>query len=174
MKLRRAKESEASVLSALAMESKAHWPYTRSQLAAWRESLSISAPMIRSFPTYVAEADEDIVGFILLAPKAEQWQLEHFWVRPSRMGQGVGKLMLQEACRLAAEAGASSLLIESDPNAEPFYLACGANRVGQIPAPIEGAEARVLPLMVLATKQSNPSIERTCPGKPGHASHVKR
>lgn len=21
---------------------------------------------------------------------------------------------------------------------------------------------------------SNPSIERTCPGKPGHASHVKR
>jgi hypothetical protein len=27
---------------------------------------------------------------------------------------------------------------------------------------------------VLATLMPNPSIERTCPGKPGHASHVKR
>jgi len=27
---------------------------------------------------------------------------------------------------------------------------------------------------VLSCARSNPSIERTCPGKPGHASHLKR
>src|ERR1041384_4381549 len=33
----------------------------------------------------------------------------------------------------------------------------------------------VLPVLRLATgAMPNPSIERTCPGKPGHASHVKR
>lgn len=151
MKLRHAREDEASILSALAMESKAHWQYSQTQLTAWRENLSITAEMIRSFPTYVAEAKQEIPGFFLLAPKSGQWQLEHFWVHPSRMGRGVGKRMLQEACRIAEGGGASSLLIAADPNAEPFYVACGASRVGQIPAPIEGADARVLPVLVVAT-----------------------
>ena len=175
MKLRRAREDESPKLSALAIESKAYWPYSQTQIAAWRESLSISAEMIRSLPTYVAEAEQQVVGFFLLAPKAEQWQLEHFWVHPSRIGRGVGRFMLREAGHIAAEAGATSLLIEADPNAEPFYVACGASRVGQIPAPIEGAETRVLPLLVFPTKQSNPSIERTSQGlRPCAASHVKR
>jgi len=29
-------------------------------------------------------------------------------------------------------------------------------------------------LHTVVAELANPSIERTCPGKPGHASHVKR
>lgn len=152
MKLRAAKEHEAPILSALAMESKAYWSYSEAQLASWQESLSISAEMIRASPVYVAEEEQKIVGFFLLIADAAQWRLEHLFVHPVHLGRGAGKLLLREACRIAAEGGASSLLIEADPNAEPFYASCGAIRVGQVPAPIEGAEARVLPLMVLATK----------------------
>jgi hypothetical protein len=39
--------------------------------------------------------------------------------------------------------------IDSDPNAEPFYLACGAERTGAIPAPIAGQPARVRPQLVV-------------------------
>lgn len=149
MKLRRARKDEAPMLSMLAMESKAHWSYSQAQLAEWRESLRVSAEMIGSCPTYVAEMEQHVVGFFLLVPEAGQWQLEHFWVHPSRMGQGVGRFMLREAARVAAAAGANTLLIEADPNAEAFYLACGAVRIGQTPAPIEGMASRVLPLMAL-------------------------
>jgi hypothetical protein len=38
---------------------------------------------------------------------------------------------------------------------------------------VPGRAARATPRL-LHHAMLNPSIERTCPGKPGHASHVKR
>ena len=159
--VRRAREDEAEALSTLATASKAHWAYSQAQLAAWQDGLNISPEMVRAFPAYVAESNEHIVGCFLLVPEKEHWQLEHFWVHPSCMGKGVGRLMLSEATRIAAESGVSHLLIEADPNAEAFYIACGADRIGQIPAPIDGASQRVLPLLALATEQPNPTMTRT-------------
>ncbi len=175
MSVRRAREDEAQVLSALALASKSYWPYTKAQVKAWQENLTVSADMIRSFPTYVAEAEQLVVGFFLLAPEAQRWRLEHFWVYPSGIGRGVGKRMLRHALQFVAAAGADSLLIESDPYAEGFYLSCGAQRIGETPAPIEGEEARVLPLLVLSAQQSNLSVERTDNGAPPlPAANVKR
>lgn len=150
MEIRRAIESESGALSALAMAAKAHWAYSDAQLAAWREALTISPEAIRSFPVYVAESQGHIAGFFGLAPGSGEWQLEHFWVHPSCMGQGVGKLMLSAAVRVAKGLGASQLMVESDPHAERFYLTCGAQRIGQNPAPIEGKPERVLPLLAIA------------------------
>jgi hypothetical protein len=45
--------------------------------------------------------------------------------------------------------GASGLLIDADPNAELFYIACGATRFGEIPAPITGQPDRVRPQLEL-------------------------
>lgn len=154
MNFRQAKEYEASALSALAAASKAHWPYTSAQLTLWKKTLTISPDMVRAFPTYVAELNQEVVGFFVLIPEGMQWKLEHFWIHPFHMGQGYGKSMLAEAASIAAQGGAESLLIESDPNAEPFYLACGAKRIGERPAPIEGAAQRVLPVLLLSTTQA--------------------
>jgi hypothetical protein len=44
-----------------------------------------------------------------------------------------------DAIRRAREAGFEELLIESDRFAEPFYLAMGAERMGAIPSPVDGA-----------------------------------
>jgi len=35
--------------------------------------------------------------------------------------------------------------VDADPNAESFYLACGADRCGEVPAPIRGEPGRVRP-----------------------------
>ena len=43
-----------------------------------------------------------------------------------------------------------TLHIDADPHAERFYLACGALRVGAVPAPLEGEPQRVRPQMALA------------------------
>ena len=41
--------------------------------------------------------------------------------------------------------GASSVTVDADPNAETFYLACGAARCGEVPAPVPGQSERVRP-----------------------------
>lgn len=41
--------------------------------------------------------------------------------------------------------GAVEITVDSDPNAEAFYLACGASRRGKVPAPIAGEPHRVRP-----------------------------
>jgi GNAT superfamily N-acetyltransferase len=149
MKIRRALESEAPLLSALARESKAHWSYTAEQLAAWRDDLTVSPGTIASLPTYVAELDSGLGGFFVLQPGSPHWTLEHFWVSPSCMAQGVGRALLSRAVALATEGNATALAIDADPSAEQFYLACGARRVGSVAAPIEGSPDRYRPQLLL-------------------------
>jgi hypothetical protein len=58
--------------------------------------------------------------------------------------------MLSAALREVHAAGLDQLQIDADPNAEPFYVACGARRVGERPAPIAAQPLRVRPQLVLA------------------------
>lgn len=62
---------------------------------------------------------------------------------------GIGSALLGDAAARAAATGAHVLAIDADPNAESFYLANGARRVGEIAAPIEGHPDRVRPQMLL-------------------------
>ncbi len=152
MHIRRARESEAADLSALAMASKAYWPYSAEQIEAWRSDLTISSEMIASSHAYVAEVEANIAGFFLLVPASPHWALEHFWVSPASMGRGIGRALISNAIKLTADAGVAALVIDADPYAEQFYLAIGAHRVGTISAPIEGVPDRVRPQLVLCTQ----------------------
>lgn len=151
--VRRACEGEASILSAIAFDSKSHWSYSASQLAAWRGDLTVSANTISSCPTYVAEVGTTVAGFFVLVPSCPHWKLEHFWVSPSCMGRGVGRALLSQAANIAAQGGAAAIAIDADPNAEPFYLARGARRVGSLAAPIAGSPDRERPQLLLAIQQ---------------------
>ncbi|MBC8451415.1 MAG: GNAT family N-acetyltransferase [Planctomycetes bacterium] len=147
---RRAELHELGLLTAVALESKAHWPYTAAQLELWREDLSITPDMVASGLTWVLEHDIGIAGLFVLTAATPDWILEHCWILPRRMGQGLGRLLFERACELARTGGAEGLSIDSDPNAEGFYLACGARRVSTYAAPIDGDPGRERPLLRLA------------------------
>jgi GNAT superfamily N-acetyltransferase len=161
MHIRRAIESEAEVLSAIALESKAHWRYSAFQLDAWRGDLTVTSRLVASSPTFVAEVDGRIVGFFLLLPSADEWTLEHFWVLPSHMRRGVGRALLAHAAVVAAAGGAKAISIDADPHAEPFYRRCGARRVGSNPAPIAGSPGRERPQLRLAAADPERSAAGT-------------
>lgn len=152
IQFRKAEASDAPALSDLAFRSKAHWGYAPAQLDAWRENLTLSPHWVSLHPTHVAEIGGRIAGFFALLAEHGQWKLEHFWVAPEAMGQGVGRSMLTSAMAVARQVGASELIIDSDPNAEGFYQACGAIRIGSLPAPIEGEPHRELPVLRLAVQ----------------------
>jgi GNAT superfamily N-acetyltransferase len=150
MNIRAAHENEAPALSAIAFESKAYWPYSTEQLEAWRDDLTISPSTIAGSLVYVAEVNTEIAGFYVLHPAPAHWILEHFWVRPARMGRGIGRILLAHAASVATEGGAKVISIDADPHAEAFYSACGAHRVASVSAPLEGAPTRQRPQMLLA------------------------
>jgi GNAT superfamily N-acetyltransferase len=147
--IRRADEGEASALSALALESKRHWGYSPQDIERWRPELGISADDIRSRPTFVARLDQTIAGFYSLVPAAATWVLEDFWVAPRFNRRGVGRALLAHASETARAGGASTIAIDADPNAEPFYVACGAIRRGSVPAPTADEPGRTRPQLAL-------------------------
>jgi GNAT superfamily N-acetyltransferase len=128
--LRRARPEEAPVLSEIALASKQSWGYPDEWLAAWRPDLTLSANYIRQQPVWVVEIDGAVAGFLGLEYTEGQWHLEHLWLRPSVLRQGLGRVLFAEVVRLARTEGATELQIRSDPNAEPFYLKMGAVRTG--------------------------------------------
>jgi hypothetical protein len=69
MNIRPAVESEAPILSDLAMRAKAHWGYSPEALERWRPELSVSPKDVRERPTFVAMAGAEIVGSMRSRPR---------------------------------------------------------------------------------------------------------
>ena len=88
------------------------------------------------------------MGFYSLRPSQSAWELDNLWVLPKFMHQGIGRALLAHALATAARGGASEITVDADPNAESFYLECGAIKRGEIPAPIAGQPKRVRPQLV--------------------------
>ena len=142
----RAHPADAPVLSAIAWAAKAHWGYPESWLEQWREQLTFTPEFVAANETFFARRDRRIVGCYALVATVEALDLAHLWVRPAEMGHGIGRLLFTHALGRAAARGACRLTIESDPNAEAFYLHLGAVRVGRVATEI-GGQPRELPLL---------------------------
>jgi len=151
MQLRRATTADIPRLNELALRAKAHWGYPAAALERWRPDLEIQPASLVANPLCVAEINGVVAGFAQVTTDADPWDLAGMWVDPAHMRKGIGRALLGWAQRLAHDAGQREISIDADPNAETFYLSCGAQRVGQVPAPIDGQPDRVRPQLRLAS-----------------------
>lgn len=85
----------------------------------------------------VRGADGDIWGFYSLVIPGKggdgEGELDFMFVANHRQGQGVGRALFDDLRDTAGLLRLSRVHIVSHPPAEPFYLACGARRIGQLP-----------------------------------------
>jgi GNAT superfamily N-acetyltransferase len=146
--IRRALASEAHHLSEIAHAAKRHWGYPERWIELWRDQLTITESLVETHEVFLAERGGVAIGFYALAPSAGECSLEHLWVRPEWIGIGVGRALFQHAVARAAACRAERMEVDSDPNAEGFYLRMGAHRVGETPAHVDG-HPRVLPRLRL-------------------------
>jgi len=77
--------------------------------------------------------------------------LEDLFIEPGAIGKGYGKQLWQYAVKTAKQLGFRQMVLESDPNAEAFYRAMGAKRVGEVPSSV--VEGRMLPLMRISLEE---------------------
>ena len=163
---RTAEAEDAAVLSGLALRSKAVWGYSEDFMARCREELTLTPNQLEEDWGYLYEdadaaGSEGVVGFVLVGrcsrdrlqqfPEATSadsaFEVEALFVEPTRLGQGIGQRLFERAREHAARvAPAGALWIQSDPNAEAFYLRCGAVRVGELES--ASVPGRWLPLLV--------------------------
>ena len=148
--IRAAEPADLPRLGEIAAAAKRHWGYPPGWLAAWRAQLTITPAHLTSWHVRVAaHADGAPLGFAAIAPASPRWMLEHLWVDPGALGQGIGRLLVRDALRAAQAGGSAGLMIEADPHAAGFYLRCGASRAGAIAAAMPGAPDRTLPIFWL-------------------------
>jgi GNAT superfamily N-acetyltransferase len=148
VELRAARPEEAEALSELALRSKAYWGYSARFLDAARVQLTFTPSSVADTHVIVAEADGRVVGFYAVEGAPPDGELSHLWIDPPSIGTGVGRRLWEHAVDTARAAGFTSLQLDADPNAEGFYLAMGAERIGESPSAVE--PGRMLPELRIA------------------------
>ena len=143
-KIARSQASDADVLTAIAIAAKKHWGYSDEQIEKWREEMTVSEEDIKEDIVFHLEKEGKIVGFYSLSKEDESFEIEHLWILPEYIGQGLGKILFEHARETAVQNGARHIRAESDPNAEGFYLKMGMKRTGEKESSIPG---RMLPVL---------------------------
>jgi len=146
IQIRRALPSEAAALTVLAHAAKRYWGYPEDWIEFWKAELTITPDFISGNEVFVAVIDENIAGCCALVVSDKLAELEHMWIEPQRMRQGVGRTLFEHVARRAVQLGFTTLELSADPNAEQFYQRLGAERIGEVPADVAG-RPRVLPRM---------------------------
>ena len=98
--------------------------YHGEQLATWTDG-EITDHFIESVAEhwYVVTVSDTVVATGML--DCVTGQVDAIFVRPDRMGLGVGRAMLAHLECLAVESGLARLTLDSTLNAAPFYRKCG-------------------------------------------------
>lgn len=146
LRIEPARPGDAAELTDLVLDSKRHWGYGEELIELWRDDLTITPDFIRAHDVRAAWRGERRVGVYALVCRDAEWELEHLWLHPDEIGRGTGRILMEHIIASLRAAGARSVTIAADPNAEAFYLRMGARRIGEIPTLPEG---RRLPLLRL-------------------------
>lgn len=125
---------ECAALTALCHRSKAHWGYDAAFMAACRDELTLRPRDLAAAPAAVIGPEGAVEAVAQVSIDGEAAHLEKLFVDPPAMGRGHGRRLLAWAADAARRAGARTLWIEADPDAEPFYRRFGAIPDGTVPS----------------------------------------
>ena len=118
--IRQAKPTEIDALTASCHRSTAHWGYDRDFMERSRDALTVRPEQVEAGDVLVAELDGVAVAVAALAPDADGFEIELFFVDPPAMGRGVGVHLFHAVLAHARARGIATLSILSDPNAQAF------------------------------------------------------
>ncbi len=136
------------------MAAKALWGYPPRWLDQWRGLLTVTPAYIETNEVFVAQHQDALVGFCAFQDLEPFWDLDHLWVRPDYVRRGVGRRLFQHALRVVLRLRRAPIRIESDPNAEGFYVRMGARRIGVVDATTDGVP-RSLPVLEWIPRSGN-------------------
>ncbi len=133
IRIRNANEGEASALEALQRRSSDVWEEYREQLAAHPDAIEFPQHFIGNGWARVAVLGDDTpIGFSVVIPgQGGALELDGLFVEPDHMRSGIGRALVEDACRRARKVGAPRLEVTVGP-AQAFYEKLGFKVVGNV------------------------------------------
>lgn len=147
IRLRNALQDELSSLSALCLRSKAHWGYDAAFITACRAELTLHPDDLQTTNIQVAESDAAVAGLAQVRVVGMEANLLKLFIEPALLGAGIGRLLFEWATSKARDLGATTMTIDADPGAAPFYERMGAHHAGFVPS--GSIPGRMLPRMLM-------------------------
>lgn len=129
--LRPALASEADELTELCLRSKAAWGYDASFMAACRAELTMTPERIQASHVQVAELDGKIAGVARLCFGNGGAELAALFVEPDVRRAGIGRALFDWAVAECRAHTVTTMTMEADPGAAPFYRRMGARESAQ-------------------------------------------
>jgi len=134
MHYRTARPDDIQQLSEVAFRAKSYWGYPSKWLDLWKSDLTISEAQIERDYVLVAQSGQQIAGFIVISRNGGNTELEHLWVNPDFIRQGVGTHLYKQAMQWCLDHEVDQLKVVSDPNAQGFYESMGGELIDWIPS----------------------------------------
>jgi N-acetylglutamate synthase-like GNAT family acetyltransferase len=133
MNLFRPSKSDLPEINSLIIDSKKSWGYTKEQIESWIPDLIATAKTLENREYWLAKNQDNVSVFVysISCRETDIYELEDCWVSPKMKGKGFGRIMFMHLVSNLRDKNAKKLKIVSDPNAKGFYLAMGAQIVGQ-------------------------------------------
>jgi pimeloyl-ACP methyl ester carboxylesterase/ribosomal protein S18 acetylase RimI-like enzyme len=131
VRIRDAKDGDASVLEGLQRRSSDVWAQYREQLAAHPEAIELPQAFIDNGWVRVAAGDDDTpIGFSVVIPSGTvTGELDGLFVEPDHMRRGIGRALVEDAVARTAACGGARLEVTAGP-AQGFYERTGFQVIG--------------------------------------------
>ncbi len=98
----------------------------RANLLAHPEVMALPRERIASGQVFVAERENEIVGFASVEPRDNgEAELEDLFVEPDKWRAGIGRALVEHCAAYARSRGHGALYVIANAQAEIFYGACG-------------------------------------------------
>ena len=102
--IRLAARDEKKALEDLQRQASLVWEEYREELLAYRDAIELPLEHLNAGHTYVAEGDGQILGFCVVLPRPDgDADLDGLFVEPAIWRRGIGRRLVPEAERVAAE-----------------------------------------------------------------------
>ena len=144
--------NDQKILTEITKKSKAYWGYSDEQIEIWSEFLTVSKEYIETKSVYNLIVDDKIIGYYSFFHESENIiKLDNLFILPDFIGKGFGKIVMNDFLVRIKNSNVQKVILNSEPNAEEFYLKFGFVKVGEIETSIKD---RYLPIMELNLHQN--------------------
>ena len=144
MKIERANIHDDEILSDITKKSKAFWGYSKEQILEWNDNLTISKNYIESNYAFKLLDENTVIGYYSYILEKSSVKLDNLFVLPEYIGKGFGKYLVNDFLTRMRNQKIKKIILDSDPNAEEFYLKIGFKKIGQFETSIKN---RFMPIM---------------------------
>lgn len=150
MTIELAPKSDQEILTSITKKSKAYWGYSEEQLEIWSDQLTITESYIEKNAVYKLVDAAATIGYYSYFHENEKTiRLDNLFVLPDYIGKGFGQILMNDFLNRMHSMGIDKIILDSEPNAGPFYARFGFVKVGAIETAIKN---RFLPIMELILK----------------------